>query len=167
MVGLEVEGIAELLEAVPVAARGGVGRDAQQVANGIEGQGVPEFEDDDFALVDGELGERADGRKLGVGRFRVGFEPVFGFEFAAETPPEGSAVVQGAIAEGADQVEARFARGGIEGEQGPERIVQDILGFGMAEAEGASVEEEFGRGGIVEAFRPGRCVVSFRWHHGE
>jgi hypothetical protein len=139
----------ELLQAVAVAAGGGVGGDFEQGADFLEGVLVPDFEDDDLPLGLGEVGEAAHGVAFGGGFFGIAFEPAAGFEFAGEAAPEAAAAIEGAIAEGPEAVVLGLGRGFRPAHQGDEGFLQDVLGFAVAQAEGAAVQDETGSFGCV------------------
>lgn len=156
--------LAKFVEAVAVAAGGGIRRDAEEFADPLEGEVMPELQDDDLALFPGKPGEGALGGVLVRGNLRRRFKPALGLEFAGEPAPEGSAMVEGAVAEGADEVEPGFAGRVGEVEQGLEGVVEDILRLGVAKTEGAPVEKQLGGAGVVEACCPRPDVVGFQSH---
>lgn len=161
------EDLSEFLESIAVTSGGGVGGDALEVADGLEGKGVPDLQDDRLALLGGEPSEGGEGGGLVGGEGVGGVEPVEGFAFACEAAPEGAAMIEGAISEGADQVEPGFTGGVREPEEGAKRVVQDVLGLGMAEPEGAAIEDEFGGRGVVKRLGPMGALGSFRVHFGQ
>jgi hypothetical protein len=154
-VGGGAEGVAEFLETVPIAAGGGMGRKGQQLADGLEGQAMPDFEDDDLALVLGKLSEGGGGFVLGGGVGGVGIKPRGRLPFTGESAPEAAAMVMAAVAEAADGVEAGVPGWGGEFEEAAKDIVEGILGFGVGQAEGASIEDQLGGALIVQCGRPG------------
>lgn len=161
------EDLSEFLESIAVTSGGGVGGYTLEVADGLEGEGVPDLQDDRLALFGGEASEGGEGGGLVGGDGVGGVEPAEGFAFATEAAPEGAAMVEGAVPEGADQVEPGFTGGMGEPEEGAKGVVQDVLGLGMAEAEGAAIEDEFGGRGVVKRLGPMGALGSFRVHFGQ
>lgn len=158
------EGGPEFLQTVAVATGGGVGGEVEQFGDGVEGEVMPDLEHDDLALVVGEAMECVDGGAFDRGFAGVGFEPAGGFEFAGEPAPEGSAVVEGAITEAAEEIEPGFAGGYGQLQEGGEGVMEHVFGLGMAESQGASVEDDLGGAGIVEICRPLLLLVHAAGH---
>lgn len=153
IVGLAEEG-SKSLESVSIAPRGGAGRDAQDFAGRLVGEPVPEPQDDHFTLFDREPREGG-GRRVGEPRVGgVAFEPAGGLEFAAQATPDRAVMIQGAVPEGADEIEPRFARRGAQFEQRAEGVMKHVFGLGMTQPEGAAVQHELGGATVVELRRP-------------
>lgn len=128
---------------------------------------MPELEHDDLPLFPGEPGEGGDRGALGLGLSRVGLEPPGGFEFAQQAAPEAAAMVQGTVAERANDIEARLAGRGAELEQGAEGVMQDVLGLGMAEAQRPTVEENLSGAGVINVSGPVVGMVPVRLHFSQ
>lgn len=155
---------AQFLEAVAIAPRGGVGGQVEQFGDGLEGEIVPELEDDDLPLFGRKAGEGGEGRLFARGRGTLLLEPGRGFEFAGQAAPEAAPVVEGPVAEAADRKKAGFARGFREGEQGAEGLLEHVLGLGMGKAERPSVEDELGGAGVVKGCGPVFRMLAFGMH---
>jgi hypothetical protein len=152
--GMGAEGVTEFLEAVPVAAGGGMGRKAEQLADGLKGQAMPDLEHDDLALVRGKLGQGGGGFFLGGGVGGMGIKPSGRFPFTGDSSPEAAAMVMAAVAEAADGIESWVTGWGGELEQDAKDIVEGILGFGVGQTEGATIEDQLGGALIVQCGRP-------------
>jgi hypothetical protein len=132
--GMVQAGVAEFVDGVAVAAGGGMGGHAADLADLVEGELVPDFEDNSLALIGGEVGEGADGGGfIGVG-FVAGFEPGAGLEFAGEAAPKAAVVIEGAVAVAAGDVMERLGWGLRAAEELEEGVLEDILGFAVGEA---------------------------------
>ena len=156
------EGGSQLLQSVAITTGSGVGGDLEQFGDGFEGQIVPELENDDFPLFVGKLSEGFDGGAFDRGFSGLPFEPVGGFQFPRETPPETPPVVERPIPEGPDQVVPGFAGSLLEDEQCPECVMQNILGLRVAQSESPSVQDHLGRAAIIKLRRP----MLFLWSAG-
>ena len=128
-----------LLQAVTVAARRRVGRNFQQLADLFERVAMPDLEDNDFALFDGQLGETTHRRAFVLVLLRRFFEPALRFKFARQAPPERSPVVERAIPKAAHTVMLRPMRLLRLVQQSDERFLQNILGLGVTESERAPI----------------------------
>ena len=122
---------------------------------------VPDFEHDDLALFAGQGGERTHGG--GFGGFPGGgeLEPTSGFQFAGEAPPDAAAIVQGAVAVAAEAIVFGFLGDAGGAQERHERLLEDIFGFIMGEAEGAAVQEEESGLGVIELFTPAMVIDGF------
>lgn len=155
---------AQLLQAIAIAPRGGIGGKVEEFGDGLEGEIVPELEDDDLPLFGREAGKGVEGGLFAGGRGAVLLEPGSGFEFAGEAAPEAAPVVESPVAEATDRVEAGLARGFREGEQGTEGLLEHVLGLGMGKAERPSVEDELGGAGVVKGCGPVFRMLAFGMH---
>lgn len=116
---------------------------------------MPDFQDDDFALFGRKFGQATHGGQF-PGRFvGLALEPAVRFKLPRHTSPEGTAAVQSAVAEGAEQVASGLLGWDGQLEQFPEDFLNDILGLTMAQAQRASVKDERGGLRFVKRFAPG------------
>lgn len=115
---------------------------------------MPDLEHDHLALFGRKPGQCLHRGAFGFGFPGGRFEPALGFEFAEDAAEEAAAVVEGAVAEGADEVVVGLAGRMVEGEQRAEGVVEHVLCLGVAESEGPAIEDHFGGALIVEARRP-------------
>lgn len=116
---------------------------------------MPNFEDDDLALVRGELGEGGGRLVLGGGVGGMRIEPCGRLPFPGPSAPEAAAMVMAAVAEAADGIEAWVTGWGGEFEEDAKDIVEGIFGFGVGQTEGTTIEDQFGGALIVQCGRPG------------
>src|SRR5581483_8417354 len=91
---------------------------------------------------------------------RRAFKPRGGLQFAGQPAPHAAAIIDGAIAKGAQTITLRLLRGILETEQRHERLLQDIFGLAVAEAKSASVEDQRRRFGFVKRLPPAMFVVA-------
>lgn len=152
--GRGAQGVTEFLEAVPIAAGDGMRGKGEQLADGLKGQLMPDLEDDDLALVRGELGEGSGGHVFGNGVGGVGVKPGGCLPFPGQSPPEAAPMVVATVAKAAEGVEAGVSRRGGELEQDTKHIVEGIFGFGVGQTEGPSIKDQLGGALIVQCGRP-------------
>lgn len=115
---------------------------------------MPDFQHNDFALVDGQRGEAAHGGALGRTFHRRLLEPSLRFEFARQAPPQGATMVQRVISETPDTVMLRPKRAFRLLHEREECLLQDIFRLGMAEPQRAAIENQPGRFRFVQLFAP-------------
>lgn len=148
-----------LLQAVTVAARGRVGRNFQQLADLFKRVAMPDLQDNDFALLDWQLGETAHGRAFALVFRRRFFKPVLRFEFACQAPPERSPVVERAIPKAAHTVMLRPMRLLRLVQQSDERFLQNVLGLGVTEPKRAAIKNQLGGFCLIQRCLPTRWFV--------
>ena len=93
---------------------------------------MPDFEDDDLALFLGQVGQASHRQPLFGSFFGAALEPALGLKFPCQAAPQTAAVVEGAIAKGADAIMLRLQRWPWPLQQGEEGFLQHILGFAVA-----------------------------------
>ena len=151
--------VSQFLQAVAVAAGGGVRGNLKDSGNFFEGVFMPDLQDDDLALVLGEACETANGLDFSGGFAGGVFEPALGFEFAGDAPPQAAAVVQCAVAVAADAVMLGFGGGLNFLHERDKCLLQNIFGFGVAESKGPAIEDELGGLRFVKPFAPTKWLL--------
>jgi len=115
---------------------------------------MPDFEHDDFALFDWQLGQATHRRAFG-GTFGGGFfKPGMRLQLAREAPPQRTPMIQRAISETAHAVTLRVGGRLRPLHQREKQSLQNILGFAMAKTQRAAIEDQLRRFGLVQVFAP-------------
>ena len=142
------------LQPVPVAARDSVGRKLQQFANCLERVLMPDLQHDDFTLFARQLRQTTHGRPF-LRRLALGsFEPSMRFQFPRHATPKTAAVIQRPVPKTAQTVMKWFFRRLRLLHQRHERLLQDIFGLAVAQAQRPAVKEDLGGAGLVETLTP-------------
>ena len=148
------------MQAITITPRNGVRGCFQQPANLLESVFVPDFQNDDFALFDRQLGQTTHGGAF-LWRFTGGMlEPTVRFKFAREPPPQSTAIVQRAVAKAADAIMIGLRRRLAPLQQRHERLLQNVLRFAVAQSKRPAVENQLGGFRFVKALAP----IWFRTH---
>jgi hypothetical protein len=122
---------------------------------------VPDFEDNDLALIAREGSEGVEGGLFRGFAARGAFEPSFGFELAGEASPDGATVIECPVPKGSQAIV--LGLGGWAGctEQGHKSFMEDVFSFVMTESEGAAVEQQQGGFGLIELLTPAFLICGF------
>lgn len=126
---------------------------------------MPDFQDDHFALFGRKVPQTPNRLGFGGAFHAFSFEPTSRFKFAGQTAPHAATKVQGAIAKAANAIMFRLIRFPGQLEQCDERLLQDVLGFDMAQAQGASIEDQLRRFRIVKRLAPALILAMFAVLH--
>ena len=115
---------------------------------------MPDFKHDDFALLDGQFGEATHRGAFCLALLGGALEPAPRFHLTRQPPPQGAAIIERAISETAHAImlQLRGTLGLLH--QNDKGFLQDVLGFGMAQAEGAAVKDQFRGLRFVELLAP-------------
>ncbi len=157
----------EVLEGITVAGGGGVEGDFEGGGDLGEGEVGPEFEDEDFALGFGELGEGGFDLLLAFGVFEGGEDARWrgrreNILFAAEAGGVGAAEVEGGVTDAGEEEGGGIFCGVAGGPEVEETIVHGVFGL-LWVGEILSGEEEE-RGAVAR--EPGLPVGEV-WGGGE
>lgn len=142
------------MQAITIAAGGGVWRNLQQTADVLERVLMPDFQHDDFTLIHGQSGQAAHGFVL-QDAFALGsFKPPAGFQFAGEPAPQRPPVIQGSVPKTANQVMLRLLGPIRHFHQGHKGFLQDVLGLGVPKSQRAAVEHQLCGLPVIQLFHP-------------
>lgn len=148
----------KFLQAIPVTARRCVRRDFQQITDFLKRVFVPEFQNDDFPLGHWQISQTPH-RSAFQGRFSAGtLKPTFRFKFPREPPPERSPIVQRPVPKTTHTIVLRLFRGFLQVQQYQEGFLHDVLGLSVGKPKGATIQNQFGRFGVIQSFAPRRCL---------
>lgn len=115
---------------------------------------MPDFQNDDFALLDGKFGQAFGGGAFRVSLIGVPLEPAARFHFPGQPPPERAAVIQRAVPKTPYQIMLRlFGAPGLV-HQREERFLQNVLGFRVAKTQRAAIENQLRRFRFIQLFQP-------------
>lgn len=115
---------------------------------------MPYFQQDDFPLIFGQPFKAPHGRAFLRAFVIPAFEPFNRFEFANDPAQETAAIVEGTIAKASQAIMQRlFGLTRLLHER-DERLLQDVLGLAVAQAQGAPVEEYLRGALLIQAFAP-------------
>lgn len=131
---------AEFLQTISVTAGRRVGRQAQEPTDRLEGLLVPNLEHNDLSLFGGQTCQGTHGGPFGGSFIRIPFEPALGFKLPGQTAQKGTAMVEGAVSDGPEEVIFRLSRPVRQLDQSSKHLVQNVFSLSMAQAKGAAIQ---------------------------
>ena len=115
---------------------------------------MPYLQYNDLPLLERKIGQALHGGPVGRRFTGGGLEPAARFPFALDSPPQAALVIQGPVAEAAQTVTNRLVRPGRESQKRHERVVENVFGFPMTQAQSPAVEDQSGRFTFIKRFAP-------------
>ena len=106
---------------------------------------MPDFQDDDLALIGGKSLQARHGRRLGLGVVTVNLKPGLGLPFAGQSAPEAAPIIDCPISDRAHQVMLRAFGRISEGHQGDKNLLNHVLGLPIPKPQSAPVQNQFAR----------------------
>lgn len=120
---------------------------------------MPNLQNNDLALFARQIRQAAHGFALAVILPGAALEPSDRFKLARNATPKTALIVEGFVSECADAIMLGFLRFDRQLHQGDERLLEDVLGFGMGEAKGASIKDQLRGFSFVKLVTPAICVL--------
>jgi len=115
---------------------------------------MPDLQHNDFTLLNRQFTEVSHCRLSRRGLVGLLLKPSMRFQFTRQAPPHRAPVIEDAIAERANGVVPRLGRRHWTFKQRNKRFLQNILGLGMAQAERAPIQQQFGGTRFVKSCTP-------------